>query len=157
MDRTQAIAVGGNHVTILGDSMLHDELGKLLGVVTSQSTSRPAVSLSVRDGVVEASDYVNVSVRFTYTDPIIDGSIHIEPRHGFALRRAPVIQAPVEMPITRSMCLEVALKAPEVPSIHRVSWYEKGSALAPDDLIVQSPSPLSEQDFKEFEAMAATT
>jgi hypothetical protein len=65
-----------------------------------------------------------------------------------------VMQAPVAMPITRS-CLEVTLKAPDVPSMYRVSWYEKGSALASDDLIVQSPSPLGEQDLKEFEAMAA--
>jgi hypothetical protein len=72
------------------------------------------------------------------------------------LRRVPVIQVPVEMPLRRTMCLDVALNAPEVPSIYRVSWYEKGSVLATDDLIVQSSRPLADEDIKAFDAMGMT-
>lgn len=54
------------------------------------------------------------------------------------------------------MCLDVALNAPEVPSIYRVSWYEKGSVLATDDLIVQSSRPLADEDIKAFDAMGMT-
>ena len=160
LDHTQSLAVGGDHVGMMGDSQLHSTLDQLLGItplatLLLQIATKPTISL--RPSVVEVGARFRVLIKFAMSEmskAIVKGSLHVEPQAGLSLRSAPVIQLPVEMPAPRSLCLEFALDAPKVASFYHVTWSEEDQVLAQADLIVQSRERLSDADMLEFRKMS---
>jgi pimeloyl-ACP methyl ester carboxylesterase len=156
----QSLAVGGDHVGMMGDPQLHSTLDQLLGITPAKALLlqiATATTISLRPSVVEVGARFTVLIKFAVSaisEAIVKGSIHIEPQAGLSLPSATVFQLPVEMPAPRSLCLEFVLDAPKVASFYHVTWSEGDQVLAQADLIVQSRERLSETDMKEFRTMS---
>jgi phospholipase A1 len=153
----QSLAVGGDHVGMMGDSDLHDTLDSLLGLHPTRLMQAPPVTISLRQRVVETGSRFVALVRFLTqkANGIAKGSIHIEPNAELSLQRAkPALSVQVEMTLQRSMCLEFELEAPKVPSVYRVTWSEEDRVIATANLIVQSTERLSEAEMQELRTMS---
>ncbi len=155
---SQSLAVGGDHVGMMGDPHLHSTLDQVLGVTppATYQLQIPTATISLRLRVVEIGTPFVAQVKFATARPIVKGSLHVEPQVGFSLSSATsqIIPIQVEMPTQRSMCLEFALQAPKVPSVYHVTWSEEDRVLAQADLIAQSREPLSNEQTLEFRAMS---
>lgn len=155
---SQSLAVGGDHVGMMGDPILHSTLDQALGITPPATYLQqlPAATISLRPRVAEVGAPFVALVRFFTSGPILKGSLHVEPQAGFSLPSAAsqIVPIPVEMSRQRSLCLEFSLQAPKVPSVYHVTWSEEDKVLAQADLIVQSREPLSNEQTLQFRAMS---
>jgi len=156
----QSLAVGGDHVGMMGDPQLHSTLDQLLGITPAQTLLlqiATAPTISLQPSVVDVGARFRVLIKFAMSamsKAIVKGSVHVEPQAGLSLPSAPVFQLPVEMPAPRTLCLEFAIDAPKVAGFYHVTWSEEDRVQATANLIVQSRERLSETEMMQFRKMS---